>query len=236
MIVLVPVVMAAPAARTMLMMIMMVVVFVVSMIVMLMRVGLGMGVSMGVSMTMMVVMSVVMMPMVVVAVMGAALWSERALHRGGDAALTAHQFRHRRIVLHVDRIAGNLDEAMLAAEMPGQPHEAQRVLGPHLQQALGRGLDLDETPVLEPQGIAVVDGRFHVEIEQDFGPALARQPRLTAVAGRVIERDRIDHAVGFHGGLADDGGDAGHGFVSRVRMIASSIDRERRRINPTANS
>jgi hypothetical protein len=235
MIVLVPVMMAAPAARTMLMMIMMVAVFVVSMIVMLMRVGLGMGVSMGMTM-MVVVMSMVVMPMVVVAVMGAALRSERALHRGGDAALTAHQFRHRRIVLHVDRIAGDLDEAMLAAEMPGQPHEAQRVLGPHLQQALGRGLDLDEAPVLEPQGIAVVDGRFHVEIEQDFSPALARQPRLTAVAGRVIERDRIDHAVGFHGGLADDGGDAGHGFVSRVRMIASSIDRERRRINPTANS
>ncbi len=215
------------------MMIMMVVVFVVSMIVMLMRVGLSMGVSMG--MTMMVVMSVVM-PMVVVAVMGAALWSERALHRGGDAALPAHQFRDRWIVLHVNRIAGDLDEAMLAAEMPGQPHEAQRVLGPHLQQALGRGLDLDETPVLEPQGIAVVDGRFHVEIEQEFGPALPRQPRLTAVAGRVIERDRIDHAVGFHGGLADDGGDAGHGFVSRVRMIANSIDREPGWINPTANS
>jgi hypothetical protein len=229
MIVLVPVVMAAPTARTMLMM---VAVFVVSMIVMLMRVGLGMGVSMG----MMVVVMSVVMPMVVVAVMGAALRPERALHRGGDAALPAHQFRHRRIVLHVDRIAGDLDEAMLAAEMPGQTHEAQRILGPHLQQALGRGLDLDETPVFEPQGIAVVDGRFHVEIEQDFSPALTRQPRLTAVASRVIERDRIDHAVGFHGGLADDGGDAGHGFVSRVRMIASSIDRERGWINPTANS
>ena len=219
MVVLVPVVMAAPAARTMLMMIMMVVVFVVGMIVMLMGVGLGMGVSMGM---MVVVMSVVMMPMVVVAVMGAALRPERALHRGGDAALPAHQFGHRRVVLHVDRIAGDLDEAMLAAEMPGQTHEAQRILGPHLQQALGRGLDLDETPVFEPQGIAVVDGRFHVEIEQEFGPALARQPRLTAVASRMIERDRIDHAVGFHGRFTDDGGDAGHGFVSRVRMIANS--------------
>jgi hypothetical protein len=30
----------------------------------------------------------------------------------------------------------------------------------------------------------------------------------------VIESDRVDHTVGLYGGLADDGGDAGHGFVS----------------------
>jgi hypothetical protein len=37
----------------------------------------------------------------------------------------------------------------------------------------------------------------------------------------VVEGDGVDDAVGLHGGLADDGGDAGHGFVSvcdRVRL------------------
>jgi hypothetical protein len=34
----------------------------------------------------------------------------------------------------------------------------------------------------------------------------------------MIEGDRIDHAVGLDGGLADDGGDAGHDFVSWRRV------------------
>jgi hypothetical protein len=209
MIVLVPMVMAAPAVMTMLVM--------MAVLMIVMRMSFGMSVRMGVSVLMVaVVMMVVavMMPVVVVAVMGAALGPEGAFHRGGDAALSAHQLGHGRIVLHVDGVVRDLDEAMLAAEMPGEAHEAQGVLGPHLQQALGSGLHLDEPPILEPQGVAIVDGGIHIEIEHDLGPALPCQPRLTAVARRVVERDRVDDAVGFHGGLADDGGDAGHGFVS----------------------
>jgi hypothetical protein len=37
----------------------------------------------------------------------------------------------------------------------------------------------------------------------------------------MVERDDVDDAVGLHGGLADDGGDAGHGTVSvcdRVKL------------------
>jgi hypothetical protein len=30
----------------------------------------------------------------------------------------------------------------------------------------------------------------------------------------MIEGHRVDDTVGLHGRLADDGGDAGHGFVS----------------------
>ena len=81
----------------------------------------------------------------------------------------------------------------------------------HLQQRLGGRLDLDERAILEPKGVAVVDGGLHVEIEMDSVPRLALQMRVAAVAGRMVERDGVDDAVGLHGGLADDGGDAGHG-------------------------
>ncbi len=75
-------------------------------------------------------------------------------------------------------------------------------------------LHLDQLAVLEPQGVAVVDGGLHVEIEMDLRPRLARQMRMALAPRRMVERDRVDHAVGLHGGLADDGGDAGHGVVS----------------------
>lgn len=217
MIVLVPVV-AAPAAMTMLV-VMMVAVFmvvIVRMVVMPMAVSLGVG--MGVGMPVIVVgvtmsmMTVVVMPVIVVAMVGAALRPEGTLHRSGDAALPPDQFRHGRIVLDIEGVACDLGKAVLAAEMPSQPHEAQRVLGTHFEQALRSSLHLNEASVLEPQGVAVVDGGVHVEIEQDLGPALPLQRGLAAIARGVLKGDRIDDAVGFHGGLANDGGDAGHGL------------------------
>jgi hypothetical protein len=222
-IVLVTVVVTAAAAGTVLIVMGMIVVMVVivlvvmrmimRMVMMIMAVRVSMGVAMAlgvaVAMTMMVVMA-----MIVVADMGAALRPERALHRGRRAALPAHEFRYGRIVLHIESIRRDLDQAMAAAEMPGEAREAQGVLGLHLQERLGRRLDLDEPTVLEPQGIAVVNRRLHVEIEQDLGPALSLEHPLAAVAGLVIEGDRVGDAVGLHGGLADDGGDAGHGLVS----------------------
>jgi hypothetical protein len=204
-IVLVAVVMVA--ASTAMAMLVMVVVIMIVLVVMGVIVGMVM-VMMLVSVTMMVV------PVVMIADMGAALRLEGALHRSRGAALPARQFRESRIVLDVEGVARYLDEAMVAAEMPSKAHEAERVLGPDLQKLLGSRLHLHKASILETKGIAVVDGGLHVQIEQDLSPALALQRALPAVPGLMIEGHRIDDTVGLHGGLADDGGDAGHGFVS----------------------
>ena len=66
---------------------------------------------------------------VVVAMMGAVLRPEAALDRRGGAALAARQFGEGRAVLDIEGIAGKFGEAVLAAEMPGETHEAKRVLG-----------------------------------------------------------------------------------------------------------
>ena len=178
-IVLVPVMMVtAPAVRAVLVVMMVMLVAMVMMLMVVVRmavlIAVGMSVAVGVAFAMAVamVMMMVVMPMVVVADMGAALRLEGALHRGRGAALPAHQLGHGRVVLHIEGIARDLDEAMAAAEMPGEAREAQGVLRPHLQQGLGGRLHLDELAVLEPQGVAVVDGGLHVEIEMDLGAAL----------------------------------------------------------------
>ena len=162
-------------------------------------------------MTMMMVMS-----MVVIADMGAALRPEGTFHRGGGAALPAGQFGERRVVLDVERLARDFDQTVMAAEMPGEPHQAKRVLGLHLQEPLRCGLHLHQVAVFQPQGVAVVEGGLHVEVEQDLGAALAFQGSLAAVPRLVIQGNRVDDTVGLHGGLADDGGNAGHGFVSVI--------------------
>ena len=227
MVVLVPVVMAAPAIMAVLVMMMVMLAAMVRMLMVVVRmamlIAVGVSVAVGVAFAMAVamVMMVVVMPVVVIADMGAALRLEGALDRGCGAALPSHQLGHGRAVLHIEGIARDLDQAMAAAEMPGETGEAQGILGLHFQQGLGGSLHLDEPAVLEPQGIAVVDRGFHVEIELNLGAALGLQPAVAAGAGLMVERDDVDDAVGLHGGLADDGGDAGHGTVSvcdRVKL------------------
>src|SRR5918998_495449 len=77
-------VMAVAAAFAMLVMMVMAVMMVMSMVMLVMG------------------MVVAMMPVIVPAGMGAALRPEWPLHRGRDAALSAHQLGDRRVVLHVE--------------------------------------------------------------------------------------------------------------------------------------
>jgi len=196
---------ATSAAGTMLVMSMLMLMFVAVMIV-------------GVPVIMMV-MTMVMM-VVVVAMVGALFRPEGALHRGRDAALPAGELGQGWGVLHIEGICRDLRKAVLAAEMPGEAHKAQGILGPHLQKVLGCGLHLYETAVLEPQGVPVVDHRLHVEVEMDLGAGLGLQMRMAAAAGRVIQDDRVDNPVGLHGRLADEGGGARHGN-SRKALIGN---------------
>jgi hypothetical protein len=209
---------AAASGAVFVMMLMTVVMVVVAvlmvmpMIMMFMGMRMGVAVAMALAVAMAVTVMMVVMPVVVIADMDAALRLEGALDGSRGAALPAHEFGDSRVVLDVKGVVRDLHQAVLAAEVPSEAREAQGILGLHLQQRLGRGHDLDKLAVLEPQGVTVVDGGFHVEVEQDVGPALGSQRSLTAAASLVVEGDRGDDAVRLHGGSADDGGDAGHGL------------------------
>jgi hypothetical protein len=195
---------AASATGTMLVVVLMVMIVRMLVVVMIMPVR----------MVMMVMMIVTMMVMVVRADMGAALRLEGALHQGHGAALPTGEFRERRIVLDIEGIIRDLGEAVIAAEVPGEAHEAERVFRLHFQETFGLRLHLHESAILQAQRITVIDGGLHVEIEDDIGSRLTLERGLTAIARLMIERHRIDDTVSLHGGLADDGGNAGHSFVS----------------------
>lgn len=197
------------AAATLAVLVMMVVVFM----------GVGMVVTMGMIVVMML-MAVMMMTVAVVvsAIVDAALGLERALDGGRRAALPAHQFGHRRIVLDINRIRCDFSQGVTAAEVPGEAREPQGVLSLDFQERLRRCLHLDEAPIVKPESVAVVENRVHFEIGDEGRAFLTRQMRMTLTARRVIQCDLIDDTVGFHGGLANDDDSAGHEISRKVRM------------------
>jgi hypothetical protein len=171
---------------------------------------------------MMVIVTVVIMPAAagvimgvivavsMVVVVGAALGLEGALHRRHRTALPAHHLGQDVVVLDVDRVGGDLGRGMAVADMPGDAHQPQRVLGADLQQALRCGLDLDKAPVLQLHGVAIGQHRGLVEIEQDIEPAIGLEGKAAAIAVVMVEGERVDDALGPDGGLANDGGGAKH--------------------------
>ena len=166
-----------------------------------------------VGMMIMVLVPMVSVAMVVVAAVmtgDGAFRAERPVDRRQAAALAAHQLGNRIILRHIDRLGRHLDRRMVLAEMPEHAHEAQRVLGLHLEKFLIDRLHGDQATVLELQGVAVVELGLGRQVEIDMKPTGSRQMRRRVVSGDMIERDRIDDTVGLDGSFANDGCGLGH--------------------------
>lgn len=219
------------------------IVMVVAVMVMIMpaAAALAMGMMVLVRMIVMAVMVfmtviVVIMIMVVVVMATAAIIAmgvvmhlrlrlERALDRRHRAALPAHQLGQRRIVRNIERLGRHFGRDVMAAEMPGEARQPQRILGANLQQAFRHGLDLHETAVLQLEGIAVVQHRRLVERDLDLEPARGRCGHATTIAVAMGETERVGNALGANGGLAKDGSGAkhlrrSHGWGSGQRLRA----------------
>ena len=197
-----------------------------------MRVSLGMGmrvrsgvrvimVAMGVPVAvvrvaMVMGVRVAVVPVIVAAIMlvGATLGLKRAHDGRCRAALAADHLGEHVIVLDIDRLRRDLGRRVPVADMPGDAKQPQRVLGRDLQQSLRRGFDRDEPPVLQLHGVAVVELRRLVEVEQEGEPTLALKRDPPPLPALVVEGDGVGDALGLDGGLADDGGGAEHQFGS----------------------
>lgn len=146
----------------------------------------------------------------VTVIIGAALRLERTFDHAHGAALATDHLGEDVVVLDIDGVRRDLRGRVPVADMPGDAHQPQRVLGPHFEQALRSGPDQDQAAVFEFHGIAIVQNRRFVEIEQDLAPAIAFQRDAAAIAVLVVERQGLDDLVLLDRGLADDGGGAQH--------------------------
>lgn len=174
-----------------------------------------------VMMPMAVVMPVMGMPVIVMIVPAAAVIAvgvmvglllrlERALDIRHRTALAANQLGQSGMTGDIERVGRHFRRDMMAAEMPGEAHQPQRVLGTDFQKAFRSGLDLHEAAILQLQRIAVVQRRRLVEIDREFEPACSRHCDAVAVAVLISKAERIDDALGANSGFAKDGSGAKH--------------------------
>lgn len=165
-------------------------------------------------MTMMIMMRVpMMMTMVVMAAIVARdrpLGAEGPLDRYQAAALPADQFRHRIVLRDVDRVVRHLHGGVVLAEMPEHAHEAQRVLGLHLDELFVCGLHRHELAVFELEGVAVIELRSLRQVQMDIETGLRREVSRRVVSRDMVECDRIDDTVGLDGRFANDARGLGH--------------------------
>jgi hypothetical protein len=148
------------------------------------------------------------------------LGTERALERRGLAALAANQFRHHRIVQDVERLGRHLGLDVVAAELPGEAGQADRVLGRDREQGLAGGEDAHQATILQAHRVAILEGRRPVEVEPEGEAALGGQLGAAAGAGGMVEGDLVGDGVGAHGGFADDGGGALHRVLAVMPGIS----------------
>jgi hypothetical protein len=157
----------------------------------------------------------VIVPRVIVPgmVIGAALGLEGTHHLCDRAALAADHLGQNVVMFDVERVSGDLGRRMSVADMPGQPHQPQRVLGAHLKQFLLRCADRDQPAILELQAIALAENAGLVEIEQHVEAADGAQHCAAALAALMVKDHGVGNLVGPDGRLADDGSGAEHGVV-----------------------
>lgn len=176
-----------------------------------------------VMMPMAVVMPMMGMPMIVIVMIVPAaaviavgvmvdllLRLERALDIRHRTALAANQLGQSGMTGDIERVGRHFRRDMMAAEMPGEAHQPQRVLGTDFKKAFRSGLDLHEAAILQLQRIAVVQRRRLVEIDREFEPACSRHGDAVAVAALISKAERIDDALGANSGFAKDGSGAKH--------------------------
>jgi len=153
-----------------------------------------------------VVASVVVVAMII----SAALGLERARDRIHRAALPSDHLRQHMVVLDIDRVGRDFRRRVAVADMPGDAHQPQRILGPNLEQALRSRLDQHQPTILQLDGVAIAERGRLVEIEQDIEAAIAFQRQATAIAVLMVERQRLDDLVRPDRSLANDGGGTQH--------------------------
>ncbi len=158
------------------------------------------------------VMVVIMVVAVIMAAMviSAALGPEGSGHFGDCAALSADHFGKDMVVLNIERVRRDLGGRVTVADMPGHPDQPEHAVGPHFEQRFRRGVHFHEAAVIQAQGVAFVEHRGPLEVEQHLKAALGLENGAAALAVLMIQHDGGGNLVSLDGWLADERGGAQH--------------------------
>ena len=127
-----------------------------------------------------------------------------------------------------DRIGEHLRGQMPITDMPGEPHQIDRLAAPHLDQRFGGRHDLDEATVIQRQRVAAAQHHGLRQIEQEFEPAHPHHGDATAVSLVEIEHHGVGWGFGpavlrANGGGADQGAKLRSGLVEQVGFLRQEV-------------
>jgi hypothetical protein len=182
------------------------------------------GIVVGMMMIVMTVSVIVVMTMIMrrMLMIGALFGTEGALHGLRLRAETAHHFNQHMIGRDIDCVPGHFRRHMAVAEMPGDFHQPERIFGRDLDQVFGFCGNAHELAVFELERVAVFENGGISKIEQKFRAAIGLHCHAAAVPVLMIERDRVDHVLGFHGEFADDEVSALHVLTCQSIRLAQT--------------
>ncbi|KQP53365.1 hypothetical protein ASF34_03190 [Methylobacterium sp. Leaf106] len=161
-----------------------------------------------------VVVSMVVTALTVVVSLAFGLESPR--NRGRGATLPTDQFGIGRGRGYIEDVCTDLRRDVVAAELPGQPQQASRILRPYFEQGFRRSANGHQAPVFETKRVTVLDGGSLRQRQSETHTARAGEDRGCSLAFRMVESHGIRHGIRANGGFADDGGGTQHGFLETV--------------------
>jgi hypothetical protein len=180
-----------------------VVMIVVAMFVVVMVITVVIVIMMTVAMIMIVVMTMIVRRMIVpgmpvrgfrrmcMAGIGAAFGIERRLDLDDARAQALHHRLDDVIPADAQPFWHDLRRQMTIAEMPGDPHEMERINPADFDQRLGSSNHLDQPAVFQYQRITAAQRDRVFQVEQEFEPARARHRHPPPVPIVEIEHDGI---------------------------------------------
>lgn len=125
----------------------------------------------------------------------AALGIERRLDLDDAGAEPGHHRLDDVIAANAQTLRHDLGRQMAIAEMPGDPHQMERIGAADFDQRFRGGDHFDQAAVLQHQRIPTPQGDGVLQIEQEFQPARARHRHTPPMPVVEIEHDGIGCGV-----------------------------------------
>jgi hypothetical protein len=126
---------------------------------------------------------------------GAAFGIERRLDLDDAGAEPCHHRLDDVVAADAQALRHDLGRQMAVAEVPGDPHQMERIGAADFDQRLGGCDHLDQAAVLQHQRVAAAQRYGVFEIEQEFEPARTRHRHPPPVPVVEIENDGIGRGV-----------------------------------------
>ena len=148
---------------------------------------------------------------------GAPFGVERRLDRRQTRTETIQHRLDGGVTAQPQAVGKHLDRNVPVAEMPGEPRQRIDVRGPHLDQRLGLGHDLDQAAVVEHQSIAHAQHHGLRQIDHDRRAVHGRQGAVLQASAGVIQDHAVDDPPAVDPGGGDNAGGASHGVPDGCR-------------------